>query len=171
MKSTCCIGNLAGATDRYMRSIIVAYTLSDRTIGRAGSLPWNLPKDMKWFRSMTLGKTVVMGRKTYESLPCYPQGLPARTNIVLSTTLKTDAVVVAASMEEVMQYVGDREVIFIGGEKLYQSALPFVDTVFATEIFANYKGDTHFPQLEGNWFPKLVLESDDFRVVSYRRLP
>lgn len=157
-------------TNRHMRSIIVAYTLSDRIIGRGGILPWNLPKDMKWFRSMTLGKTVVMGRKTYESLPCYPQGLPARTNIVLSTTLTTDAVVVARSMEEVFEYGGDRELIFIGGEKLYRAALPFVDTVFATEIFSNHTGDARFPELEGNWFPKMVLENSDFRVVSYSRL-
>lgn len=154
-----------------MSKIIVAYTLSSRIIGRSGTLPWNIPKDTKWFRSVTLGKTVVMGRKTYESLPCYPQGLPARTNIVLSTTITTDAVVVARSMQEVFEYGGDRGLIFIGGEKLYLAALPFVDTVLATEIFADYPGDARFPELEGNWFPKIVLENSDFRVVSYRRLP
>ena len=141
-----------------MKSIVVAYDV-DRTIGRNGDLPWagQLPADMRHFKQLTEGESVIMGRKTYDSLPESYRPLPNRQNIVLSLSAKAiEGVVVARSLEEAYEAGGENPLV-IGGADVYRQALPTIDRVFATEIMARTQhGDAFFPAL-----PKEEWETTD----------
>jgi dihydrofolate reductase len=120
-------------------------------IGVDGALPWHLPEDLRLFRALTLGSTVVMGRRTWESLPPRVRPLPGRRNVVLSTTLGAgvDGAAVATSVEEVLAAGGD--LWGIGGGGVYAALLPHADEVVVTEIDARLAGDTWAPSLDGAW--------------------
>jgi dihydrofolate reductase len=120
-------------------------------IGADGALPWQLPEDLKLFRALTLGATVVMGRRTWESLPPRVRPLPGRQNVVLSSTLDPAAagVPVARSVEEVLARPEDLWVI--GGGGVYAAFLPHADEAVVTEVDARLPGDTWAPQLDGGW--------------------
>ena len=119
----------------------------DRVIGIENSLPWKLPADMKWFRQHTLGKPVVMGRKTYESFGARP--LPDRLNIVVTRDANYDAgeATVATSIDDAIQKAGDvDEIMIIGGASFYEQTLPIADRMYLTEVDADIKGDAWFPE-------------------------
>jgi dihydrofolate reductase len=120
-------------------------------IGADGALPWHLPEDLRLFRALTLGSTVVMGRRTWESLPPRVRPLPGRRNVVLSATLGSAApgVTVARSVDEVLGAGGDLWVI--GGGGVYAAFLPHADEVVVTEIDTRLDGDTWAPRLDGAW--------------------
>ncbi|WP_138760683.1 dihydrofolate reductase [Modestobacter altitudinis] len=122
-------------------------------IGADGVLPWHLPEDLRLFRALTLGSTVVMGRRTWESLPPRVRPLPGRRNVVLSSTLDAaDAgVEVARSVDDVLAVDGD--VWVIGGGGVYASFLPHADEVVVTEVDAALPGDTWAPPLGPEWLP------------------
>ncbi len=126
-----------------MVAIVVAHS-RNRVIGRAGGLPWHLPTDLRRFRELTSGGTVVMGRRTYESIPERFRPLPNRRNVVVSRN-GCDAPEVCRSVEEAL--AGDCFVI--GGGEVYAQALPHTDRVYATEIDADVEGDAFFPPLTG----------------------
>lgn len=132
-----------------MRSIVVAYDY-DRTIGREGALPWQgmLPADMQHFKELTEGTSVIMGRKTYESLPERFRPLPNRQNIVVSLSQKAiEGVIVANSLGDAFSQA-DHDIMVIGGAEVYRQALPLVNRVYATEILARTEhGDAFFPEL------------------------
>ena len=132
-----------------MNTIVVAYDQL-RTIGKEGSVPWlgELPVDMKFFRDTTLRKPVIMGRKTYESLPEVYRPLPNRENIVLSLSGQAIAGArIAASLEEAYALAKGRAHV-IGGASVYEQALPFTDRIIATEIETETEGgDAFFPTL------------------------
>jgi dihydrofolate reductase len=138
---------------------VVAHA-SNRVIGRDGELPWHLPSDMRFFRELTTGATVVMGRRTWESLPERFRPLPNRRNIVLSR-LRCEApgADVFPALEEALATC-DGDVFVIGGGATYEAALPLADCVYATEIDAEVAGDTVFPELTG-W---RCVESSDVTV-------
>ncbi|MCW2697277.1 MAG: folA [Modestobacter sp.] len=120
-------------------------------IGADGALPWHLPEDLRLFRALTLGSTVVMGRRTWESLPPRFRPLPGRRNVVLSSTLDpagTGAEVVR-SVDDVLALGTDLWVI--GGGALYGALLPHADEVVVTEVRARLPGDTWAPQLGAEW--------------------
>lgn len=126
-------------------------------IGKNGGLLVSIPEDMKLFREETVGKVVVMGRKTFESLP---QGLPLveRTNIVLTTSedFKHDNVYVCHSVDEVLNKVKEYptdDVYVIGGASVYEQMLPYCDTIHLTKIDYTYDADTYFPDIfkDGTW--------------------
>jgi dihydrofolate reductase len=123
----------------------------DRCLGLDGALPWHLPEDLRLFRALTLGSTVVMGRRTWESLPPRVRPLPGRENVVLSSGLAPPApgVRVAACPEEVLAASEDFWVI--GGASVYAAFLPHADEVVITEIDARFDGDTWAPALDGEW--------------------
>jgi dihydrofolate reductase len=123
----------------------------DRVLGVDGTLPWHLPEDLRLFKALTLGSTVVMGRRTWESLPARVRPLPGRRNVVLSSTLSAaDAgVPVARSVAEVLT-AGD-DVWVIGGGGVYAGFLPHAAEVVTTEIDAAYPGDTFAPALDAGW--------------------
>lgn len=134
-------------------SIIVAHS-ENYIIGKDGELPWSIPVDMERFKKITEGNTVIMGRKTYESIG---KPLENRRNIVISTTMKPlRGVEVAKSFEEAVQLArGDDHTFFIGGEDVYKRAIPFVSEIYLTVVDGAFTGDTSFPKLDNSeWVPR-----------------
>ena len=133
-----------------MPIISLIWAMADnRVIGQENRLPWKLPVDMKWFRLHTLGKPVIMGRKTFESFGARP--LPERTNIVVSRDpdYAPIGVLVANSLDQALELAGDvREVMVIGGARLYEQMLPRADRLYITRVHANLEGDTWFPEFD-----------------------
>ncbi len=131
---------------------IIAAVAENLAIGREGRLIYRLPNDMKRFRTLTTGHTVVMGRRTYESLPNPP--LPNRRNIVLSRQLhRLDGCEVYASLDEALAHCQDEELFIIGGESLYRESLPLATRMHLTLIHASpLDADTFFPEYrDGEW--------------------
>lgn len=135
-----------------MIALVVAYAVKGRVIGRDGGLPWHLPSDMKHFRELTTGGTVVMGRKTYESIPPKFRPLPDRRNVVLSSTVAAlDGAEVFASLRDALAAASE-DCFVIGGGATYAEALPLAARVYATEVDGEVDGDTFFPPLpESDW--------------------
>jgi len=124
-------------------------------IGRNGTLPWRLKSDMAWFKANTLGKPVIMGRKTWESLPKRP--LPGRTNIVLSRDLSFEVIggLVCENFSEAVQIAREQaeddgvdEVCVIGGSALFEAAMPRAKRLYLTEVLADVEGDVTFPPFD-----------------------
>ena len=131
-----------------MISFVVAVARNG-VIGREGGLPWHISSDLKRFREITMGKPVIMGRKTWESLPRKP--LPGRRNIVITRqagfTAEGAEVVVSAG-EALALTAGAPEVAVIGGGEIYRLFWPLVDRIYLTEVDLAVEGDTHFPALD-----------------------
>lgn len=136
-------------------SIIVAMS-ENRVIGNEGRIPWHIPEDTRWFKEKTLGHTVIMGRKTFESIG---RPLPGRKNIIISR--KPDYTAKGAevfhSLEQALESTGepDDELFIIGGEKIYRQALGATDRIYLTLINRRYEGDTTFPQLPEREFEEV----------------
>jgi dihydrofolate reductase len=121
----------------------------DRVIGAEGGLPWRLPEDLRLFRDLTMGGTVVMGRRTWESLPERFRPLPGRTNVVLTTdrTWSADGAHPVGSVEQVL---AEHESFWvIGGGTVYVAFLPHADRLVVTDVDTLVAGDTWAPELEG----------------------
>jgi len=141
------------------RLCLIVAIAKNGVIGKDGGLPWRLPEDMKWFKETTMGKPILMGRNTWESLPKKP--LPGRTNIVLTGQkdyVADGAVVVhdyEAAVEAAKQAAREAEadeVMIIGGAQVYKMALPDADRLYLTEVHAAIDGDTIFPDYDkGGW--------------------
>lgn len=133
-------------------SLIVAYA-SNRVIGRDNTLPWRLPADLAHFKRATMGKPIIMGRKTWDSLG---RPLPGRLNIVISRNADYQAAgaTVVAGLEQARAAcaaAGAEDAFVIGGEAIFALALPLADTIIATEIHQAVSGDTGFPELPPGW--------------------
>lgn len=140
------------------RSPLVCFVVAaaeNGVIGRDGRLPWRMPSDMRLFRRLTLGKPVIMGRRTFQSLK---KPLECRDNIVVTRAglAAADAVHVAASPGEALQLAtrlaadrGCGEIMVIGGAEIYRSMLPAADRIYLTRIHATPEGDTVFPEPDG----------------------
>ncbi len=118
-------------------------------IGNKNKLPWHLPADFAHFKSVTMGKPIVMGRKTYESIG---KPLPGRTNIVLSRNpdSRFEGVVCVGSFEDAMSVVSDaEEIMIIGGSTIYEMLLPQVNRMYLTYVDAGFEGDAWFPKFDG----------------------
>jgi len=125
-------------------SMIVA-TAEGRVIGSNGSIPWHLPADFAYFKETTMGCPIIMGRKTYDSIG---KPLPGRQNIVLtrSSDVVIDGCDVVSNLDEAFALVNqEKEVFVIGGQHLYEQALPQVHRLYITHVQANLEGDTYFP--------------------------
>ncbi len=141
-----------------MQLAIIVAAAENGVIGRGNALPWHLPRDLQHFKRLTLGKPIVMGRKTYESIG---RPLPGRTNIVISRQpgYAPDGVRVVASLpaalalaQDVALIDGVDELMVIGGEQIYRESLPLADRLYLTEVHAEVEGDAHFPlQSVRNW--------------------
>ena len=132
-----------------MRVSLVVAMAANRVIGRDGTLPWRLPTDLKNFKRVTLNKAVVMGRKTWESLPVRP--LPDRHNIILTRRVdfRANGGTVVRGLDEAFDHaVGSDEVMVIGGEEIYRLALPRADRIYLTEVWGSFEGDAKFPDLD-----------------------
>lgn len=143
---------------------IVAVTRNG-VIGRAGTMPWNLPEDLKRFKALTLGKPNIMGRKTFDSIG---RPLPGRTNIVITRqsdwsaegTIRTDSLEAALSKAaECVPGAGfGREIMVIGGADIYAQAMPVTDRICLTRIEADIEGDTFYPDLHGADWEEVFCE-------------
>ncbi|MGE0253178.1 MAG: dihydrofolate reductase [Alphaproteobacteria bacterium] len=134
-----------------MRLSLIAAVARNGVIGADGGLPWRIPADLRRFRALTMGKPVVMGRKTYVSIG---RALPGRANIVLTRdpAFRADGVETAADLDTALTLArrraaeaGADEVFIIGGAEIYAAALPFADRLYLTEVDADIAGDAHFP--------------------------
>lgn len=138
---------------------LVAAASDNNVIGNKGALPWKMPADMKFFKNLTMGHTVIMGRKTYESMG---KPLPGRKNIVISRkkNFSADGCIVLGSLEEAFTLFADeKEVFIIGGAEIYQAALQKADKVYLTRIHCVVHGDAYFPQLtEKEWVEKSRID-------------
>ena len=147
------------------RSMIVAMA-ENRVIGINNKLPWHLPNDLKYFKQVTMGKPIVMGRKTFESIG---KPLPGRTNIVITRNAGwvSDGVKVAHSLNQAYELAaaigeidGQSELMIIGGDQIYQSSLSEVDRIYLTQVHASVEGDAWFPELD--WSQWKEIGREDF---------
>ncbi|MBT5342199.1 dihydrofolate reductase [Candidatus Woesearchaeota archaeon] len=145
-----------------MINIIVGMT-KNRVIGKDNSLPWHLPEDLKNFKALTENNTVIMGRKTWESIPEKFKPLPNRNNIVISKNmLPIDNVDVCKSIEEALEKAKSyqKEIFIIGGSSIYEQFLPITDKMYISYLKNDYAGDTYFPNFnKENWE---IIERKDF---------
>jgi dihydrofolate reductase len=163
-----------------MKNIVVAFD-ENRVIGKDNDLPWvgALKDDMVRFRRLTRGGTVIMGRKTFDSLPERMRPLPERQNIVISLGLTAcTGVQIARSLEEAYRLSYHDEINVIGGGQIYELALPTADRIYATEIETKTEGgDALFPEIDMNEWTEVEREqfsADDrnkfsFSFVTYLR--
>jgi dihydrofolate reductase len=131
--------------------VLVVAVTANRVIGANGTMPWHLPADLKHFKALTMGKPMVMGRKTFASLPGL---LPGRRHIVLTRDASWAArgVEVARDLDEALALAGDgQEVTVVGGGEIYALALPRASRIELTEIHTHIAGDTYFPELGAEW--------------------
>ena len=132
-----------------MKISMIAAMTDDGIIGIENRLPWKLPNDMKWFRQHTLGKPIIMGRKTFESFGSKP--LPDRTNIIITRDKKyqADDCIVVYSIEEALQAAGEEdEVMIIGGASFYEQMLPRAGRLYLTFVHSKIEGDAWFPEVD-----------------------
>ena len=124
-----------------MISLIVAHD-KNRVIGYENAMPWHLPGDLQYFKQVTMGKPVIMGRKTFESIG---RPLPGRRNIIITRNeaYKAEGIEVVTSVEAALALVeGTEEIMIIGGEQIFTQCLPIADRLYITLIYHEFKGDT-----------------------------
>lgn len=129
---------------------IIAAMAENRIIGRDNKLPWHLPADLKHFKALTIGKPIIMGRKTWESLPGL---LPDRPHIVITgnPNYQADGCTLAHSLEEALQAAGDApEIMIVGGANLYTQALTLANRIYLTLVHTETEGDSLFPEYDAS---------------------
>ena len=132
---------------------IIAAVADNGVIGKDNAIPWDIPADMARFKALTTGHTVIMGRKTFESIG---RILPNRENIIVSATLTAvEGAKVAHSLQHALQLASCDEIFIIGGAGLYQEALPIAEVLQITQVHAAPDGDTYFPS----------FNPDDYEIV------
>lgn len=137
-------------------------------IGKNNQLLWHIPDDFRHFKETTMGKPIIMGRKTYESLG---KPLPGRTNIVISSKpeqIKGDVTIVAsidgaiAKAKQVAAEAGVDEIFIIGGGQIYEAALPQTQRIYLTVINQHYEGDTFFPRIDpAQWEERIIQSAEE----------
>lgn len=155
-----------------MFSIVVAIA-DNNAIGKDNSLLWHFSKDLKRFKTITMGSTIIMGRKTFQSLPCI---LPGRNHIVITQNqdfkVDDERVTVVYSIEELLLTVDDQKEYFvIGGGEIYKLLLPYCNKIYLTQVHKDYEADTFFPALDySQWNIEEEEETgfiDDEKTTSY----
>lgn len=161
-----------------MKISMIAAMANNRVIGKDNDMPWHMPADLQHFKKVTLGKPVIMGRKTLESIG---RPLPGRKNIVISRSneILFEGVEIANSPEQAIEIAGDvDEVMIIGGGHIYNHFLALADTLYLTHIDLNVEGDTCFPDYNSiaKW---TIIEEDNhqadesnpynYRFVTYHK--
>lgn len=148
-------------------------------IGRNNALPWHLPEDLAHFKRLTLGCPVIMGRKTWDSLPPRFRPLPGRRNVVVTRQpdWQAEGALCAHSLPEALHQCQDQpDVWVIGGAELYAQALPLAASAEVTEIDAPFEGDAYAPELDANWvetarLPQTSAGGLNFSFVTYQKRP
>ena len=140
-----------------MIALIVAID-QNNAIGKDNQLLWHLPKDLSFFKNVTSGNAIIMGRKTFESIG---KALPNRRNIVISTQkdLQYAGAEITSSLNAAIELVGNADSYIIGGGSIYQQALTLVDRLYITKVAANFEADTFFPTI--NWDEWTLVSKED----------
>ena len=137
-----------------IRLAVMAAVADNGVIGNDNALPWHLPEDLRYFKSVTMRKPIIMGRKTFESIG---RPLPGRTNIVITRNkaMQCEGVEVVHSLDEALELAlgialsdDADEVVVIGGEQIYRVAIPVADRLYLTEVHANVDGDAVLPDID-----------------------
>ena len=152
-----------------MVSLIVAKS-KHNVIGDKGRIPWHIPNDLKRFKELTTDNVVIMGRKTFESLPEENRPLPNRVNIILSKdkSYHSTCCMVFDSLKKALRKAGsDKKVFVIGGGEIYKEALKYADNVYVTEVDGEFEGDTYFPTLNRTWKEVKREEKEGYRFIDY----
>ncbi|MGB2241898.1 MAG: dihydrofolate reductase [Porticoccaceae bacterium] len=143
-----------------MKVALIVAVSQNNVIGRDNQLPWHLPEDLQYFKSITMGKPILMGRKTYDSIG---RPLPGRTNIVITRdpNWTAEGVEVVNSLEAAMtagaeacNAVESDEIMVIGGAQIYRDCLPMADKLYLTKVDADIQGDAFFPEIDTNQWQK-----------------
>jgi len=151
--------------------IAVAAMSNNRVIGNKGELPWHLPEDLKFFKNLTSGHSVVMGRKTYESIG---RPLPKRQNIILSKTMDQPlpGTILYNGINEFINSTKEHPdpIFIIGGAQIYSSLINLTQEIFLTFVYKDYEGDAKFPLFESEFtYNKNELVTDQFEIRHYHR--
>ena len=153
--------------------VIIAAVAKNRVIGKDNTLIWNIPEDMAHFKALTSGQTVIMGRKTWESLPPRFRPLPGRRNIVISRQADYEApgAELAGSLELALQLAAPAETAFIiGGEQIYRQAMAIADRLEITEVELEPEGDAWFPEIPpAEWEKTATSAGQGYAFATYRR--
>lgn len=147
--------------------IAVAAMAANRVIGAAGAIPWNLPEDLRWFKELTMGGTLLMGRVTFESIG---RPLPGRETIVMSRRggSVVPGVQVISDLSGLATARVQGEVFVVGGAEIYRAALPYCRDLYLTELPRVVDGDRFFPVFEDLFrFSAVLRETPDMRIVHY----
>lgn len=160
-----------------MKLCLIVAVSRNGVIGLNNQLPWHLPEDLKYFKSVTMGKPIVMGRKTYDSIG---RPLPGRTNIVITRDASWSApgVEVAQTLETALELgatacdaAGAEEIMVIGGEQIYRMTLDAADRLYLTQVDADVEGDAFFPEIDPKiWNQVSVLVPEKTDAHPYRFL-
>ena len=165
------------------RLAIIVAAAENGVIGSNNALPWHLPEDLRYFKRVTMGKPIVMGRKTFEAIG---RPLPGRTNIVITRNpaFRAEGVKVVSSLDEALCLADDiatidgvEELVVIGGAEIYRAAIPRADRLYITEVHARVEGDAVLPEIDwSNWLElsrKRYAATDanpyDYSLVVYHR--
>jgi dihydrofolate reductase len=166
-----------------IRLAVIVAAAENGVIGRNNKLPWHLPEDLRYFRQVTMGKPIVMGRKTFESIG---RPLPGRTNIVITRNpdFRVEGVEVVRSLDEALSLAGDiavvdgaEELVVIGGSEVYGLAIPRADRLYLTRVHASVEGDAWLPEIDWRAWRETARErhaaatpdSYDYSFIVYER--
>ncbi len=154
---------------------LIAAVAENNCIGKNNKIPWNVPEDFQYFKTMTLGKTCVMGQATYESILGYVgKPLPGRQTVVVTLDKNykaAEGVRILHSLDEVFEKLNDENVFICGGASIYRQTVDRVDTLYITEIHQSPEGDTFFPEINKNiWQETGRDDRDGFSFVTYQKI-
>ena len=152
-----------------MKISLVVAASQNNVIGRDNQLPWHLPEDLEYFKSVTMGKPILMGRRTFDSIG---RPLPGRRNIVITRDLEWDAegVEVVNSVDDALaagSLANSDEIMIIGGAQIYRECLPIADRLYLTRVEAEIDGDAFFPDIDLKQWRK-ILEKIPKKIDKYR---
>lgn len=156
-----------------MSLALIAAVAKNRCIGKTNQIPWYIPEDLKRFKALTMGKIVMMGRKTWESLPERFRPLPGRTNIVI--TRQTDyalpeGVERFGTIEDALRQHAGEEIFVIGGGELYRETIPLAHRLYITQVDQTVDGDVFFPKIDPEVWQEMEREDHQgFSFVIYER--
>jgi dihydrofolate reductase len=149
---------------------IVAMT-PNRVIGKDNQIPWHLPGEQKWFKQITMGHTILMGRKTFESIG---RPLPGRRNLVVTRSREIQGVEIVCDLEKFdpsFYEINGKDLFVIGGAEIYRALLPKCDTIYVTMLKQEFSGDTYFPAFETSFeLSEVIRETSAYDVLRYLRI-
>jgi len=161
-----------------MSLTLIASISKNNVIGVNGKLPWHIPEDLRRFRELTMGHPVIMGRKTYDSIPEKFRPLPGRKNIVLSDSFKESRsdIYLAKNMGEALGFTNGEDAYIMGGRKIYELFLPVADKMEITRVHRRFEGDAFFPEINWNEWDQFKeekriseIESTPYSFLTYSR--